>query len=145
MDIPVVKDFMTRNVIVASTDEPMSHLIDKLLRKGVSGVPVLDEDCNLVGVISGKDVLKGLSENTYHRMGTGDVGHYMSKEVFSIHENKDIFSASQIFCNHNYRRIPVVDDVGKLAGVVTRKDVIKALNIFAKAKASEREEEWKDK
>jgi predicted transcriptional regulator len=145
MDIPSVKDFMRKDVIVASVDEPMSHLIDKLLSKGVSGAPVFDDKCTLVGVISGKDVLQGLSVDTFHRMGSGTVEDYMSTNVFSIDQDKDVFSASHIFCTTNYRRLPVVDDNGVLVGIVTRKDVIKALDKLSKDKILEMEERWRDK
>jgi len=59
MNIPTVKDFMTTNVITASADDSMGELIEKLLDKNVSGAPVVNDDNEIVGLISGKDILQG--------------------------------------------------------------------------------------
>jgi predicted transcriptional regulator len=145
MDIPIVKDFMTEGVITASSNESMNDLISKLLNRNVSGAPVVDDEKNIVGLISGKDVLKGLSVDTFHRLGTGFVRDYMSIDVFTIDQDKDIFIATDIFYNTNYRRIPVVNDENKLIGIVTRKDVIRAMEKFAKESSDERSLEWANK
>jgi predicted transcriptional regulator len=137
MSIPKISDFMTKDVITASFDYPMRFLIERLLKNDVSGAPVVDGEMNIVGLISGKDVLKGLSVDTFHRLGTGVVENYMSTDVFTIRQDVDIFTASSIFYDTNYRRIPVVDDCNKLVGIVTRKDVIKALDQLKNDKIAE--------
>ena len=131
-DIPTVKEFMTTSVITALGHDSMSDLTRKLIKNNVSGAPVVDVDGKLIGLVSGRDILMGLSVNTFHRMGDGVVENIMYKEVFTMSPDVDVFTASSIFYEKRYRRIPVVDNSGKLIGIVTRKDVIKALDKLTK-------------
>jgi len=66
----------------------------------------------------------------------------MTTDVFTIHQSSDVFEASKIFCDTNYRRIPVQGTRGELVGIVTRKDVVDSLHTLALKKKKAIEEEW---
>src|SRR5690606_42078556 len=63
-----VSDFMTRRLITFHPDEPMENVMNTLVAKNISGGPVVDDDNNLVGVISEGDCLKVVVRGKYNNM-----------------------------------------------------------------------------
>ncbi len=128
MNKKLVKDYMTikTHLISFKPDTRIYFVIKTLIQRSISGAPVVDENDNLVGVISEKDCLKVLMEMTMHEMPGGTVDSYMSPGVTSIDENKTILDAVQMFQDSHYRRFPVTRD-GKLVGLITRRDILRAI------------------
>jgi CBS domain-containing protein len=54
----LIRDLMTTDVVTARVDTPLARLIDLMLTTGVSGLPVVDEDGRLVGIVAQRDVLR---------------------------------------------------------------------------------------
>lgn len=128
MNQKLVKDYMTikPHLISFNPDTRIFFVIKTLIQRSISGAPVVDENDNLVGVISEKDCLKVLLEMTMHEMPGGTVEKYMSTAVISIDEGKSILDAVQMFQDSNFRRFPVVRN-GKLVGLITRRDILRAI------------------
>lgn len=120
-----VKDFMTRKLITFTPDQGITTVMEILLKQRVTGGPVVDNQQNLVGIISDTDLMHVIGDSRYHNMPVGDrkVSDYMSKQVDTIDADADIFEAATRFLKTGHRRFPVTEN-GKLIGQISRMDVI---------------------
>lgn len=123
-----VEDYMTSRLVTFHPDQPMDHVIKILLEKKISGGPVIDDEQNLVGIISEGDCLKEVVKGKYTNTPnlTGKVCEHMSQNVQIMHPGMNIFEAAQMFLSLRVRRFPVVKE-GKLVGQISQKDVMRAV------------------
>jgi len=123
-----VEDYMTKNLITFSPDQPMFEVIQVLLKNKISGAPVMDDNGKLCGVISEGDCLKEAVKGKYNNMPnlSGHVRDHMTHEVITISPDINIFDAADMFLNKRIRRFPVVRD-GKLLGQISQKDIMRAV------------------
>ena len=127
--LPVtVEDHMTRRLVTFHPDQTMNEVVDTLLARKISGAPVVDENNNLVGVISEGDCLKEVVKGKYNNFPTllGKVSEHMAKDVRFVNPELNIFELAQMFLNLRLRRFPVLRD-GKLVGQISQKDVMRAV------------------
>ena len=151
-----VKQIMKKEVITANSEDLIKDVIKKLAENNISGLPVVDKDNTILGMISEKDILTTLSSKSRtlsmvfpssHALGMTfqesinfqefqeamkevknfKVEKIMKKPVISIDENMTVAEAAGIMIRNNINRIPVVKD-GKLIGIVTRGDIISGLS-----------------
>ncbi|MGY0391009.1 CBS domain-containing protein [Bizionia sp. KMM 8389] len=122
-----VRDYMTQDLITFKPDQTIDEVIHALISFKISGGPVVNENQELVGIISEGDCLKQISESHYYNMPvTQDiVENRMVKQVETIDGNMDVFEASKKFLNSKIRRFPIIED-GKLIGQISQKDILKA-------------------
>ncbi|MHC4211748.1 MAG: CBS domain-containing protein [Planctomycetota bacterium] len=115
------KDIMTNNVATASRDTDIYQAVKTMVDKNITGLPVLNDDGSLAGVITEKDALKLLYdiENDNHR----NVEDYMSKGIVSFNDNDSLIDITDCLIKNNFRRVPIMSK-GKLAGIISRKDII---------------------
>ena len=92
----------------------------------ISGAPVLDDGGAVVGILSKKDCLKVAFGASYHMEWGGKVAEFMSTDVQSVAADTDIVEVAELFLASRFRRFPVMRD-GALVGVITRHDVLRAL------------------
>ncbi len=123
-----VEDWMTRRLFTFRPDQTMDQVLDLLLEKNISGGPVIDENNNLVGVISEGDCLKEVVKGKYNNVPTlsGYVRDYMATDVKSVEPELNIFELAQMFLNMRLRRFPVLKN-GRLIGQISQKDVMRAM------------------
>lgn len=116
-----VKKLMTRKIITVKKDTPIYDAIDILVENNITGLPVVDDGGHLAGILSEKDVLALLSD-----LGddSATVEKFMSTEITSFDENDDLIAICECLVNNPFRRVPILSD-GKLAGIISRKDIIK--------------------
>ncbi len=123
-----VKDYMTKKLITFHPEQGMDEVIDCLLKKNISGAPVVDDDNNLVGIISEgdclKQVIRGKYNNTFHH--SGKAKDHMSTDVKTMAPGLNIFEAAQKFLTLKLRRFPVMQD-GKLLGQISQRDIMRAI------------------
>lgn len=124
-----VADYMATKLITFSPEMRISEVIDLLLKHKISGGSVVNEEGELIGVISEGDTLKEVVKGKYDNMPTqsGTVEEYMTKNPVSIAPEMDIFEAAELFLSKRIRRFPVVKE-GKLVGQISQRDVIRAVN-----------------
>ena len=122
-----VSDYMTRNLITYKPEHTVEEVIQSLISNRISGAPVVNENNELVGMISEGDCIKQISDSRYYNMPVGDttVEQHMVKNVETIDGNMNIFDAAQKFLNAKRRRFPIVEN-GKLVGQISQKDILKA-------------------
>lgn len=133
-----VEDVMTRNVATVEETAGYKDIIAVMRRRRVSAVPVVDADRHLVGVVSeadlllkeiGEDALGGYLISTGRRgeraKATGvSAAELMSTPVVTIGPDDTVADAARRMHDERVKRLPVVDSSGRLAGIISRIDVL---------------------
>ncbi len=115
------KTVMTTNVIAVKRHTPISRIAEILVDHDITGLPVVNDDMTLAGIISEKDVLCLLSDLEDE---SAKVEDFMTKDVVSFEQNEDLIAICECLVNNNFRRVPIVAE-GKLVGIISRRDIIK--------------------
>ncbi len=125
--LPVVREYMARKLLTLQSDTGILDVVAFLLKNKISGAPVVDNDKQLVGVISEKDCLNLLAKGVNANVPHGSVAEFMTTEVETISPDIDLYYAAGLFLKSNYRRFPVVED-GVLVGQISRRDILRAIH-----------------
>jgi len=120
------KDIMSTKLITVLPDDPIMKVVDLLSKHRISGMPVIDQEGHLAGVISEKDTFKLILQGKFTQALAGKVSDYMSTEVETVSPEDDVFKIANLFYSHSYRRLPVIKD-GKVAGLISRRDILKTI------------------
>ncbi len=138
------KDIMTRDVVYASTNSSLIEVADKMEKNGVSGLPVVDTDKKVVGVISEKDFLfhmggkhgRSFMEVVAYCLHNNDcvaktvrkksAEDAMTTPAVTVSEDTAVSEIIGILKEKNINRVPVIDPVGRIVGIVTRTDILGA-------------------
>ncbi len=139
-----VREVMTTAVVTTTPDESLKSAALALARNGISGLPVVDGDGTVIGVLSEADIL--VKEGDPHREQSGflhwlldpddpwlgtrfeatTVADAMSSPVLTIEPDRPITEAATRMVEEDVNRLPVVDADGKLVGLVSRGDLVRA-------------------
>jgi CBS domain-containing protein len=117
-----VEDVMTRNVITVKQETPIYEAIEVMRKNDITGMPVIDDDMTLVGVITEKDVLRLFCDDENDENKT--VGFFMTRPAVSYRENESLQSVCDFMMVNYFRRVPVVSKKGRLVGIISRPDII---------------------
>ena len=123
------RELMTTAGTVLRSDQTLADAIAVLIDRKESGVPVVDSDRKLVGVISEFDCIKAIIETSFHqdgKPGVRAIAELMNREVRSVGPDADVYTIAHLFIAHGIRRVPVVDQ-GELVGIVSRSDVLQGI------------------
>lgn len=122
-----VSDYMSTNLTTFKPEQSVLEVMNTLIKKKISGGPVVNEKNELVGIISEGDCMKQISNSRYYNQPMEElkVGDHMAKEIETIDGEMNVFDAADKFLNSKRRRFPIVKD-GKLVGLISQKDVLKA-------------------
>ena len=94
--------------------------LDLMAEYHIGGIPVVDDENYLVGIVTNRDLRFELDMNKH-------IDEVMSKEnIITTHQGTDMETAAQILQENKIEKLPVVDDKGKLVGLITYKDITKA-------------------
>lgn len=125
-----LESIMTKDVITVKRQVPIYKATEILVANDITGLPVVDDDMNLVGIITEKDILKSLPDLetlmlSYDLQDSlAKVGDFMTKDVVSFDQEEDLVAICECLINNDFRRVPIVAE-GKLVGIISRKDLIK--------------------
>jgi len=114
---------MTKNVIATRMDDYASQVLLQILSGQYSGMPVIDSEKRVVGVISEFDLLKAIRKGL--SLEEVPVKDLMTKEPITADSNASPESVIDVMIAKNIIRLPVVQD-GKLVGVISRSDILMA-------------------
>ncbi|MCI0499073.1 MAG: CBS domain-containing protein [Planctomycetales bacterium] len=124
------KTIMKRNVITVHPQDTLEKVIQLLVRFNISGLPVVNEDKTLAGIITEKDVLTYLlDKNAFELMKDNalwehTVYHAMTTQVVSFDEDTPLKDICSCLVNRHFRRVPIINKNGVLVGIISRKDII---------------------
>lgn len=117
-----IGDIMSRKLVTTGPETTMRDVKMILRDRRISGLPVLDEG-HLAGIVSIEDVIRSLEENDLD----GPVGRYMTTLVHTIGEREPAVRALNVFTRVGVGRLPVVDDEGRLVGIMTPDDITRGV------------------
>ena len=140
---------MTKDVISVKPDASIRELAELLLAKRISGVPVVDDSGALRGIVSEGDLMRkeiapevpdelcilgaviyynGLQEykDAFRKFSAMTAKEIMTEKVLTVKENDDVSKVAKIMLDKHIKRLPVMDG-DKLAGIVSRSDIVKML------------------
>jgi CBS domain-containing protein len=125
-----LRDYMLTNPVKVRADDNVVTAMQVIIDNKVSGVCVVDDRENLVGILSELDCLRAALGAIYNDTGIGQVKDYMASENLVVaHPNEDIIDVAQDMLLKNKRRRPVVED-GKLVGQITCRQLLSAVKKF---------------
>jgi CBS-domain-containing membrane protein len=147
-------DVMTTEVITVDPDTSVQALAALLWERGVSGVPVIDADNRVIGIVSEGDVLRRVETGTerrrearagrrrswwleeissdrelardYVKSHGRKVRDVMSRDVVSVSDTTELADIAMVLETKQIKRVPVVHD-GKLVGIISRANLVRAL------------------
>lgn len=134
-----VASVMTRNVITVTPETGFKEAVRLLRTNRVSGLPVIDDTGQLVGIVTEADLLNKAEkrepdayvlDSRKHRLDRSraaalDVASAMSREVTTVRPDFPVARAAREMHARGYKRLPVVDEIGRLVGIVSRGDLLK--------------------
>ena len=114
---------MTSDLVTVRPDASVQEAIDVLLNQQISGLPVVEDDGRLVGVITEFALLAVAYDK---RVKNHSVRHHMTRDVIAVDVDDPISRIADLCIVHRVRRVPVMKD-GRLVGIISRRDVLRAL------------------
>lgn len=144
------KDIMTSDVIVAKRDSLIQDIAKILLQNRIGGVPVVDEDNKVIGIISETDIIKKEGnidtptvitllqgviyfpdlkkvEKEILEVASYKVEDLMSTNVTRVNEEDSFEDVANLMIKKSINRVPVVDSNNRLKGIICRYDIIKSM------------------
>jgi CBS domain-containing protein len=127
-----VSDYMVTRPVVVTPETELFAAIHKILIHKISGVTVVDDDRNAVGMLSELDCLRAILSGSYYQEGVGTirVGDHMTHGLESVGPDDQIVDVALSMLDHKHRRRPVVDERGKLLGQLTCRQLLKGVKEF---------------
>ncbi len=116
------EDVMTKKVVTVTKDTPIHEAMDLMLQEGVSGVPVVEDDMTLAGVLSEKDVVGLLYDR--EALESRKVRHFMTERSISFDREDSLIEICDFLAKGLVRRVPVTSE-GRLAGIISVPDIIR--------------------
>ena len=149
MDQLKVRDIMIAPVITVKPGTTVRELADILAQNKISGVPVVDEQDRVLGMVSEADIilqdadlhfpyyiqfLEGVIylqsvhkfEERFRKAFGSKVSEIMTEEVISATPDDTVREVATLMADRNVNRVPVTED-GRLVGIVTRGDIVRAI------------------
>ncbi len=114
------REIMTSNVTTANREMSLRE-VAVLMRDGDMGSLPIVEDKKLVGMITDRDiVVRAIAEG---KDVATKIGNVMTTEIFSVKPSDYVFEAIRLMGDKQVRRIPVVEETGELAGIISMADI----------------------
>ncbi len=142
------KDIMTKDVITAKNETTIEELARLLIEHKISGVPVVDDDNQLIGIVTENDLIKknkrfhiptivrlfdayflldsGKVEDEIKKMVATTVGEICTKKVLSISEDTTLEEIATIMAEKHIHLLPVLKD-NEVVGIVGKADVVRSM------------------
>ncbi|UCH81175.1 MAG: CBS domain-containing protein [Nitrospiraceae bacterium] len=142
------RDIMTRDVITATNETTIEELARLLIEHKISGVPVIDDNKNLIGIVTENDLIKknkrfhiptivrlfdayflldsGKVEDEIKKMVATTVGEICTRKVQSISEDTTLEEIATIMAEKHIHLLPVLKDE-KVVGIVGKADVVRSM------------------
>lgn len=133
----LVCDLMTDNVIAVRREAEFKEIVEVMRRRRVSAFPVLDTDDRVIGVVSEADLLlkaaylprPAMSRHKGRRWVPAKAEALLAVELMTspavtISADASVTEAARVMNSHRVKRLPVVDEEGRLVGIVSRVDLL---------------------
>ncbi len=147
----LAKDIMTVSTISVSKNNNVKVALDLLAEHNISGLPVVDDEGKVAGIISGSDILRYSQQKSvvpktsssfwfspytesddiaairdgFENLHRTAIEQVMTKNVFTVKGDTPVSDVAKLMISRNINRVPVVDDAGILLGIISRADLVK--------------------
>lgn len=144
------RDIMTTEVVTISPQADVTEAVRILLEKKINGLPVVDALGSLVGIICQSDLVRmqkslpipslftlwdgfvplssaALLETEVKRIAASKVSDAMTAEVVTISPDISLDEIAALMVDQKFHTLPVIDDTGRLVGIVGKKDILRTL------------------
>lgn len=128
MDLLKVADYMNRHPVTFELDMPVELAVERLIKGRQTGGPVIDNKRKIIGFISEQDCLARMLMSTYHDQQAASVADVMQTNVLTVKDYDGIIDLAQTMLKAKPKLYPVVDDDGYLLGIISRTDVLAAID-----------------
>ena len=118
------KDIMTKQVICIKKETPIFDALKLMSTNNITGIPVVEEDMTLVGMLSEQDVLRLF--HTYDDEKDRNVNDFMTQPAIHFEEDELLLDVCYCLRDNSIRRVPVTSN-GKVTGVISRSDILKCI------------------
>ncbi len=141
-----VIDFMEKDVTAIFIDETVEEFIHACVRQSRSGMPVVDSEMYVIGVVTESDIIHAvipsymemlhstafipdtnLVKKRLEEIKNEPISNYMTKKVDVLKTTDTLLSAATLVIKRGYRFVPVIDEEDHLAGIATRASLLEAL------------------
>ncbi|WP_347329570.1 CBS domain-containing protein [Marinimicrobium locisalis] len=122
----LVRDYMQRDTHAISVNANTAQVVERLLKSGMTGVPVIDESESVVGFVSEQDCIKEMLNGAFFCDKPPSVRTVMTADVLTVTPSTSIVEMAQTMLHQKPKNYPVVSD-GKLVGIITRQHILQAL------------------
>ncbi len=117
-----IREIMKKDVVSLGVNDNISNAIKTMIEKNIGGIPIVDDDNAVVGIVSERDFVRTVADITTLK----SVNKYMSNKVVTASPDISVGEATRTMIEKGFRRIPIVkEDV--LLGIVTASDVMRYL------------------
>ncbi|MHC4423724.1 MAG: CBS domain-containing protein [Planctomycetota bacterium] len=118
------KDIMTTEVVSVRRDAPVEEALELLLENQIAGIPVVEEDMTLVGIVTEKDLLGLFYEPERRKKKTAE--DFMTRPAVHFDEDDNLEDICKCLLEVTFRRVPVTKE-GRVVGIVSRPDVLRCV------------------
>lgn len=138
MKYELVKNWMSRDVITVKPDATLPEVHQLLKEKKIRRLPVVDEDGELVGIITLGDV-RGAEASPATSLSIWElnfllnklhVRQFMTPDPVTVHADATIGEAAQLMLAHRISGLPVLDDEEELVGIITESDIFRMVALY---------------
>lgn len=119
------KDIMTTNLITIKSEAKVKEAVKLIVKNNISGLPVVDENGEVIGVVSEKDLLDLLFNPDDL---DAPISKIMMTRVTTIPGEATLFDVGEVFLSNSFRRLPVVDSENKIIGLISRRDLLRTID-----------------
>jgi CBS domain-containing protein len=119
-----IQDLMTKNPRTVTADATLAEAASIMRDEDAGVVPIVDAENHVVGVITDRDIaVRAVAEGKDVQTTVRDIA---SQDLVTVDPQQDLDEALRLMAKHQVRRLPVVEEDGKLVGIVAQADVAKA-------------------
>lgn len=125
----LVRDYMSKNLVTFVPEMDILRAGHLLVTHDISGAPVLDKQNILVGMLTERDCMRVAMQAEYYGIPGGLVSDCMSENPQAVEPEESILKVAGLFVEGRHHRYPVLEN-GRLVGIISRRDVMRAMGEF---------------
>lgn len=119
----IVKNVMSKQIYTIKAEATIKEAAEEMRKHNIGSLLVTDDKDTVVGIISERDILRAYADKRIY----SKVSEYMTKEVKGVVEDTSVIEALSIMLENGFRHLPIVNQNGKISGIVSIRDLVKAI------------------
>jgi CBS domain-containing protein len=122
-----IENWMSKPVTTVKSDDTVYEAINRMVKKGIGDVVVIDKDKKPIGIVTERDILKRVlaKKKDFMKVKIEDI---MTKNITTASTNSTFLEIARIMRKGSFRRLPITKN-GKLVGIVTSRDIINFMSL----------------